>query len=357
MTENVEAVQKKAYFPALTGLRFIAILIIVYYHGSHLFGSNNPGRLELFFRNWGGTLGNQIFFTLSGFLLAYTYKEKIINSILSFSKFIKKRLVSIYPVYFLGIVSGILFCFLCNGFADIKFTNIFLNLTMLSTGWIGNIYRFNSPLWFFCIILQCYILFYFFCYLSRKNKNVSTYCFFAAALLGYIFWMSPHELPFINYWSAQGIHSFFIGCLVFELFSHSTIKNIRIITGIGCTLCLLFIILSFFVGFEPATGGILFITLCIAPVSILACTQSKFLNVILGLGPLKWGGELSLSIVTLHMTLLDVCNFVLYQRGLFFNDSSPLVRAAVYVLLLFPICFFCHILFEKKITKYLKNKL
>lgn len=64
-------------FPALEGLRVLLILVIVYFHGYPLFGVPGAGDMELYFRSYGGVLGNQGFFFLSGFLMAHRYRDRI----------------------------------------------------------------------------------------------------------------------------------------------------------------------------------------------------------------------------------------------------------------------------------------
>ena len=66
-------------FPALSGLRFVLIMIIVYYHGWPLFGGASPGAVERLLRQFGGGVGNQTFFMLSGFLMTCHYKQRIVD--------------------------------------------------------------------------------------------------------------------------------------------------------------------------------------------------------------------------------------------------------------------------------------
>jgi peptidoglycan/LPS O-acetylase OafA/YrhL len=81
--------QERTYYPLLSGLRGIAILLVVFYH--------NFGFFNYFFFGW---VGVDLFFVLSGFL---------ITSILIadrdkknyFRNFFLKRLLRIFPVYYL----------------------------------------------------------------------------------------------------------------------------------------------------------------------------------------------------------------------------------------------------------------
>lgn len=96
---------KRDVFSSLTGLKGIFILGIVLFHSNTVF--NAPFQDYMFFAyQYGGGIGNIMFFMLSGFLMSYCYKEKIWNQDIKFIPYIKKRLIKLYPIYFVGIFSG-----------------------------------------------------------------------------------------------------------------------------------------------------------------------------------------------------------------------------------------------------------
>ena len=86
----------RSNFPGLTGLKFLLALIIVYYHTWPLIGAAEPNAVGAFFRNFGGLIGNQTFFTLSGFLMAYHYLDILLSGKKDFPSFLKGRLVKLY---------------------------------------------------------------------------------------------------------------------------------------------------------------------------------------------------------------------------------------------------------------------
>ncbi|MDR3448178.1 MAG: acyltransferase [Alphaproteobacteria bacterium] len=86
-------------FPALEGYRGIAALLIALYHyrcGFTGFGNYPAGD---------GYLAVDLFFVLSGFVLAHAYLPRLRRG-LSVIDFMKIRLVRLYPLYFLGLVTG-----------------------------------------------------------------------------------------------------------------------------------------------------------------------------------------------------------------------------------------------------------
>lgn len=132
-------VERKKYFPALTGLRFVAASMVFFHHNNYkeksgiLFNITN----ELH-------IGVTIFFVLSGFLIAYRYCE---NDKLNIKQFFINRFARIYPVYFLltTITFAIMFVqkikittllklYLCNITFLRGFSNEF-KFSGVSTGW------------------------------------------------------------------------------------------------------------------------------------------------------------------------------------------------------------------------------
>jgi len=85
-------------FLALDALRGVAALIVVLCH-------TQP------FSPWAprfGHLAVDIFFLLSGFVLAFNYEPRF-RAGFSFAEFIRARIIRLYPLYLLGLVVGIVF--------------------------------------------------------------------------------------------------------------------------------------------------------------------------------------------------------------------------------------------------------
>jgi peptidoglycan/LPS O-acetylase OafA/YrhL len=101
-------VKGKGEIQALTGLRAVAALWVLALHVSHLLratGGDVYGLASL--AGAGGFLGVDIFFVLSGFILAYNYADAGPGSPRSYGHFLWKRLARIYPVHIAALV---LFC-------------------------------------------------------------------------------------------------------------------------------------------------------------------------------------------------------------------------------------------------------
>ena len=346
-------------FPALEGLRVLLILVIVYFHGYPLFGSPEPGTVELYFRSYGGVLGNQGFFFLSGFLMAHRYRDRIRTGGLEFPGFLKKRLLAIYPLYFITVWVGVLLSLAWSGFDNVNFSSVTLDLLMLSTGWFGALTRYNSPLWFVSVLMQCYLLFYGLCYLARRTRRGDIYGFVGAVLLGLAMVLGIWQFPVANVQTGQGLLGFFSGCLLYYAYQGSTAAKRRREALAGALLLAGALALAAWKGMKVLDGGngaMLFYTWLFAPGILLLCLECRAVIRVLGSRAFRWLGSLSLSIFMWHYLVYDFFYWGLYQRGNFFNSGPPLLRAGAYLAVLTPICLLSRELVERRLTAWLKKR-
>lgn len=98
--------EKQVFFPNLNGIRFIAALMVIVEHletSKRYFGLRSWYRTET---NLGG-LGVTLFFVLSGFLITYLLlSEKRDFNTISLREFYIRRILRIWPLYYLVIVIG-----------------------------------------------------------------------------------------------------------------------------------------------------------------------------------------------------------------------------------------------------------
>jgi len=89
--------QKKNHYKALTGIRAIAATMIFVYHNRKYW--KNDLHPEFFRFCSELNLGVQLFFVLSGFLIAKSYGSKPLQSVKDFNKYFLQRIVRIMPLY------------------------------------------------------------------------------------------------------------------------------------------------------------------------------------------------------------------------------------------------------------------
>ena len=88
----------KRRYLTLDAMRGVAALAVVALHLTQRFGGHGPTY---------GYLAVDLFFVLSGFVLSYSYDERLGNGSLTLGGYLRKRIVRLIPLYILGIVLGV----------------------------------------------------------------------------------------------------------------------------------------------------------------------------------------------------------------------------------------------------------
>ncbi len=105
MTDN-----KPVYFKNLDGLRFFAFLAVFISHAALFIGFNSESTLWLGVKKYilvNGDVGVSFFFVLSGFLITYLlFREKDSHGKISLKNFYTRRILRIWPVYFITLIVG-----------------------------------------------------------------------------------------------------------------------------------------------------------------------------------------------------------------------------------------------------------
>jgi peptidoglycan/LPS O-acetylase OafA/YrhL len=90
--------------PALTGLRFVAALLVAFFHFQFLIpglgASHSPAANIVH----SGYIGVSLFFVLSGFILAYTYLDVVKGMKGTVNEFWQARFARVYPVYLTALI-------------------------------------------------------------------------------------------------------------------------------------------------------------------------------------------------------------------------------------------------------------
>ena len=237
----------KQHFEILDGLRGIAALAIVVFHFMEWVYSDYS---KDFIGH--GFLAVDFFFCLSGFVIAYSYDDRIDK--IGVVEFFKSRFIRLHPLVISGSVLGLL-AFLFDPFGghpEMYSTGIIILAFICSILLIPlpviadrsfNLFSFNAPAWslfweYVANIAYAWVL----CRMSRRWLLLLTVC--SAVALFYVCYRSGNLLGGWSgptFWdgSARISYSFLAGLLIYR--SNWIIKNGLGFIGIACLLSLAFV--------------------------------------------------------------------------------------------------------------------
>jgi peptidoglycan/LPS O-acetylase OafA/YrhL len=119
---NTDLSPKTSRFVTLDALRGIAALMVVLFHAGRVLGAWMPRF---------GYLAVDLFFILSGFVIAHSYDRRFAAG-MGTLEFLSLRAIRLYPLYFIGLVLGVSVATINPAFIDASFGNVgtsfFLNL-------------------------------------------------------------------------------------------------------------------------------------------------------------------------------------------------------------------------------------
>ena len=199
------------YYPALDGLRGLAILLVVAYH--------NFGFINLTFFGW---LGVDLFFVLSGFLIS----DILLNSIgkKNFLKnFYTRRILRIFPLYYLSLL---LFLYLLPFLSKTVQVDYFRDNQFFLWTYLQNwLFSFKTTdetvlhhFWSLAVEEQFYLLWPFVILLIKNKKLLLTIVLFALLLINMlriILWtLEVENLAYLTLYTFTRIDGLCIGSAV-----------------------------------------------------------------------------------------------------------------------------------------------
>jgi len=202
----------RQYYPALDGLRGLAILLVVVYH--------NFGFINVFFFGW---LGVDLFFVLSGFLIT-DILLKTVGKKDYLRNFYLRRVLRIFPLYYLSLVIFLVLLPKLNLQFDVQY---YVDHQVWLWTYLQNwIYTFQNPgqtntlnhLWSLAVEEQFYLLWPLAILVIRKPKYLLIFISLVlVAVLGLrlFSWMTQvADLAYFNLFTFTRVDGLCIGCMV-----------------------------------------------------------------------------------------------------------------------------------------------
>jgi len=322
--------------PALTSIRGLAALAVVFYHINLTFG----GGLFFFSLFKHGDLGVDLFFVLSGFIMAYVYHKENMSKkyfLFFYRKFIISRIARIYPLHLitllftLGLV--IILPDFYNRYPDYFTEASFIYNIFLIQNWGFIKVSWNMVSWSISAEWFMYLLFPFM--LLIKSYIIKSY---QIALLAVTTITLHYSIIFYYEWAGYGgmslggmIRVFFefsLGFLVFFI-KHLFKKTFISFKG---NLNIIFSSLAVYSFYEQDLWFIFLpsVTLMIIHFSLINCTLSNILSKRLFI----YFGNISFSLYMWHWLIIQIQNWLIAYNFIQVNDGISIYTSCITMILL-----------------------
>lgn len=177
----------------------------------------------------------ELFFMISGFFAARTYKSKQ-----DFKCQYLKKFLRLYPYALITvIVTAIIMILHYAIFGEFIFGNhysvpgIITSFLMVNQGWVIEYApALNNPIWYICVLLWLYLLYYIIehIFTNRGGSRIAKLLIYSIiAIIGGIGWRFGFSVPFLYISDCRGYATFFIGVILYEIINNINIKSINYI--------------------------------------------------------------------------------------------------------------------------------
>lgn len=330
--------KKSIYFDSFTSLRGIFTVGIILFHINSTFDRTAENVLG-FAYNWGGHFGNCYFFILSGFLMVHSWRNRIAVNDIDLKQFIRKKLQRLYPLYFLSNLFMLLHNITLNGlsayFRPKDMLEIFL---MICSGWIDDIYPWNTPCWFLSMLMLCYLIYFFIAKLYKKHTDSYYLAVLVFIFTGYTLVLKNIQFPFCYSHDGAGLFYFFSGVLLYDLFKFAGGMNHRkvILETVGGILFILLIWMAKKNGFRNTVQEIhIVMTWFLFPLLMFYGIHWNFFKQIMKFRPVYLFGKISFSACMWHVPAVNIYRAVRNQLTVLQNMNSNLQLGLYFLLLTF----------------------
>ena len=325
--------------------------------------------LALFYNK--GGLAVALFFSLSGFVFFWLYRQEIYQHTISARGFFILRFSRLYPLHFLMLI-----VVLIGQIISIKLTGCYmvyqnndpyhfmLNLFFISAWGFEKGISFNGPIWSVSVEVFLYILFFI---LSKLG-------FLRSWIVPCILIAASNFIHFLPHLITQGIFSFFIGGTIYLFYERLIKRNAKRIVWFFAVLAIsswALTLLEF--RFDTATMifnkipflqthhkiveliPIYFPTMVLFPVTLLALALVETSRGKLG-ARISFIGDITYSSYLLHFPLQLVFLLVLSNFNVGKNIFYSIPFFLLFFLVLITLSFISYNYFERPLQKYIRRK-
>ncbi len=325
--------EPKQTFPSLTGLKGLFIWLIIWFHtapDTPLIASI-PGSSLL--KLYGGSMGNSMFFLLSGFLLSWGYRDRIRAHALPFPDYLRRRLKKLYPTYLLSSLVMLLLEVLEYGASTVNLQRIAFDLLLQSGGGLSSSYPYNGPGWFVSALFVCYLVYYLIAYHTKHDTAYR--CAIAFGIVwGYALLRANLPIPFCFSQNGTAFLNFFTGCALAEIYPclTSLIRKKLQLTAILILPASLILMLLY--GVEIICGDTRVVyAFVFCPLILYLAIENRLCVRILSSKIVLWLGKISMALYFWHYVFYVGYRWLLRLAGRSIGDLEFLIYLVLLILL------------------------
>lgn len=210
---------------SLDFLKILGTLAIIFMHYQQMTGASFATGINYYNGsfNWGNAV--ELFFVISGFVMFPATVKIASGEEPDFGKFMLRRLRRFAPMMFVTavcyeIISYIL-VYRYGDYSDwicISIWGIVQKTLCLDSGWGMMPLALNSPTWYICVLMFCYVPMYFATKICAKYGKSPIPVYIASVILGTALNTRPVDLAFLTSEMGRGYSAFFTGIIMGELF-------------------------------------------------------------------------------------------------------------------------------------------
>ena len=351
----------KKYYPALDGIRGLAILLVIIYHNFNFIGVS-----------YFGWLGVDLFFVLSGFLITDILMGSI-NEKHFLRNFYARRVLRIFPLYYLTLVIFIFILPLL--FKPSSQFDYFVDHQAWFWSFLQNWLFIINPApssvilnhyWSLAVEEQFYLIWPFVILLFRKPRQLLifiTAVLFSVLMLRLYLWNQDFGIAYFNLYTFTRIDGICIGCMV-ALIQRMDLEFIKkrtaliVLTFAGLNLLFDFINKQYDFSFPylALVGYSTFAMLFGLLVNEATTGGNKWIELIFNNRVLKFFGKISFGLYIFHWPVYIILKPVIYnwwQKHI--EGFATLAASLIPTLLALGISVLSYYYFEKRFLQLKKQ--